>query len=161
VSHLPIARGRLVLDPDGALSATAVPFAESVHGDPRVVVLAHAPISRENVLLYHKTTARSLYDAAIECATGAGAEKPFDVLLWNEAREATELTRGNLVAEIDGMRWTPPIECGLLAGTLRAELLKGGELCERVVTVDEAMRADRLWFVNSLRGWVPIVLVGR
>ena len=72
---------------------------------------------------------------------------------------ATELTRGNLVVEREGRRLTPPVESGLLAGTFRAELLENGELEERLLPLDEVRRAERLWFVNSLRGWVPITLV--
>jgi para-aminobenzoate synthetase/4-amino-4-deoxychorismate lyase len=83
----------------------------------------------------------------------------FDVLLRNADGAVTELTRGNLVAELEGGRFTPPVECGLLAGTFRAELLERGEIVERALTVGDARGADRLWFVNSLRGWVPIVLV--
>ena len=88
------------------------------------------------------------------CAVGRG----FDVLLWNEAREATELSRGNVVAEMDGLLWTPPVSCGLLAGTLRGELLESGVIRQRILTLDDLSRAERLWFINSLRGWVPIAL---
>ena len=83
----------------------------------------------------------------------------FDVLLWNADGAVTELTRGNLVVELDGERFTPPVDCGLLAGTFRAELLERGDIAERVLTVHDVRRATRLWFVNSLRGWVPIALV--
>jgi para-aminobenzoate synthetase/4-amino-4-deoxychorismate lyase len=38
-------------------------------------------------------------------------------------------------------------------------LLELGEIEERVLTLDDARRAGRLWFVNALRGWVPIRLV--
>ena len=84
----------------------------------------------------------------------------FDVLLWNAKREATELTRGNLVVELDRRRVTPPLDCGLLPGTLRGELLEVGEIEEHVVTLADVQRASRLWFINALRGWVPITLVG-
>jgi para-aminobenzoate synthetase/4-amino-4-deoxychorismate lyase len=50
------------------------------------------------------------------------------------------------------------VDCGLLAGTLRGELLELGEIEERVITLADAQRASRLWFVNALRGWVPITL---
>ena len=56
---------------------------------------------------------------------------------------------------------TPPVECGLLAGTFRAELLERGEVAERRLTLGDVRCAERLWFVNSLRGWVPIALVTR
>ncbi|MEO6527812.1 MAG: aminodeoxychorismate synthase component I [Gemmatimonadaceae bacterium] len=152
--ELETARGRLVLEPTGLVRATVESFAGDAGSPlPRLVQFAPTPMDRNDVRLYHKTTDRSLYDSA-----GAGASERFDTLLWNADEQATELTRGNLVVELDGTRWTPPVECGLLGGTFRAELLEMGEIHERVVTLDELMSADRRWFVNSLRGWVPIAL---
>ena len=63
------------------------------------------------------------------------------------------------MAELDGRRFTPSVDCGLLAGILRGELLELGEIEERVITLDDVRGASRLWFVNALRGWVPIRLV--
>ena len=82
----------------------------------------------------------------------------FDVLLWNDAGELTEFTRGNLVLDIDGQRLTPPVSSGLLDGTLRRELVERGELVERVLTRDDLARAQALWFINSVRGWIPVQL---
>jgi ABC-type protease/lipase transport system fused ATPase/permease subunit len=48
---------------------------------------------------------------------------------------------------------TPPVECGLLAGTYRAELLDRGELGERIVTLDDLPRVTRLWTINSVQEW--------
>ena len=151
--HVRLARARLELAEGGALSARWVPYREEVRSDPRPVSLARAPVDRADVRLYHKCVERSRYDDALAAAPGM-----FDVLLWNADGEATELTRGNLVAELDGRCVTPPIDCGLLGGTLRAELLARREIGERVITLDDVRRAKRLWFVNSLRGWVPIAL---
>ena len=81
-----------------------------------------------------------------------------DGVLWNGDGQPTALTRGHLVVELDGRRLTPPVDCGLLGGVLRAELLERGEIEERVLGQDDVRAAQRLWFVNSLRGWVPITL---
>ncbi len=93
--------------------------------------------------------------------SSADADDAFDVLLWNEGGEVTECTLAN-VALRDApeagkkSRWrTPPLSSGLLPGTLRAELLRRGELYEGVVTVDEVRLADprSLIAFNSLRGY--------
>jgi para-aminobenzoate synthetase / 4-amino-4-deoxychorismate lyase len=150
----PVARCRLILAADAALGATAEPFDESgASAEPRRVAIAREPVQSNDVRLYHKTTDRTPYDDAMTTAEAA-----FDVVLWNERGEATELSRGNLVVETGGVRWTPPIASGLLAGTLRAELLDSGAIRERVLSVKELKSAERLWFINSLRGWVPITL---
>ena len=114
------------------------------------MALASRPVSRWDVRLFHKTTQREPYETRRAEAPGA-----FDVLLWNEEGELTEFTIGNVVVELDGERWTPPRECGLLAGVMRAELLDRGEIRERIVRVEELPRATRLWLVNAVRGWVP------
>jgi para-aminobenzoate synthetase/4-amino-4-deoxychorismate lyase len=157
-----VARLRLVLQPDGRLDVQVEPFENTpydAHGvraghPPAVsVVCASSPVDRGDIWLHHKTTFRGTYDDAARSAPGA-----FDVILWNREGEVTELTRGNLVVEIDGECYTPPLDCGLLAGTLRAELLESGRIRERVVRLGELSQARRLWFVNALRGWVPVRL---
>ena len=117
------------------------------------VRLADAPVSRNDVFLYHKTTNRAIYDRARK----GGAD---DVCLWNEHGEITESTIANIVVELDGRRVTPPVDCGLLAGTLRGELLERGDLTERVVLRDELRPADRIWLINSVQGWRPAALAG-
>jgi para-aminobenzoate synthetase/4-amino-4-deoxychorismate lyase len=112
-------------------------------------------VKRTDPTLYHKTTARATYAAR-------RAEWPdaWDVLLWNEARELTELTIGNVVLELEGVRFTPPVSCGLLGGVFRAELLARGEVTERVLPVEALARATRAWLVNSVREWVEVDVRG-
>jgi para-aminobenzoate synthetase / 4-amino-4-deoxychorismate lyase len=121
--------------------------------EPLPVALAVAPVSRSELFLYHKTTRREVYESR-----RATAPEAFDVLLWNEDEELTEFTNGNLVVELDGQLFTPPRACGLLDGTLRAELLGGGVISERIITRAEIGRSTRLWLINSVRGWVPVFL---
>lgn len=133
-------------------------IAEAVDLDPRPAaaqpaVLASSPIDRADRFLYHKTTARSVYERHMQEHPGA-----FDVLLWNEAREITEFTRGNAVVEIAGRKVTPPRSCGLLAGVFRNALVERGDVAEAVITIDDLQRSTRIWFVNSLREWVQVRL---
>ncbi len=149
-------RVRLLLAEDGAVRVEHTPL-DHRDGVWRVRLAEH-PIDPSNEFLYHKTTNRTVYDRA---------RRPDcdDVILWNPAGEVTESTIANLVVEaVDdshpgGRRITPPIACGLLPGTLRAELLATGEVSEAVVTVEQLKAAPRFWLVNSVRGWCPAVLV--
>jgi len=149
-----VVRARLELAPDGALAAWTRTHDPALPSGLAPVVFASEPVDRRDVRLYHKCVDRARYEAALAAAPGM-----FDVVLWNTDGEATELTRGNLVVELDGRRLTPPVDCGLLGGTLRGELLDQGEIEERVLSINDVRAAERLWFVNSLRGWVPIGLV--
>jgi para-aminobenzoate synthetase/4-amino-4-deoxychorismate lyase len=138
---------RLLLHADGRLEATASRL--TVAGaKPLSMQLARRPVDAEDPFLYHKTTRREVYERARAEAPGAD-----EVLLWNHRGEVTEATTANLVVELDGRRLTPPVSSGLLAGTLRARLLATGEVVEDVVGMGDLQRAERIWLVNSVRGW--------
>ena len=104
-----------------------------------------------NTFLRHKTTQRAPYEKA-----KAGCEGYEDVILWNEKKELTETTVGNLVMVIHGDRLTPPIRCGLLAGTYRADQLETGTIREQVLTIRDLENADAVYMINSVRGWIRL-----
>ena len=139
---------RLMVGPGGEIAVEARPLAEGALPEPPRVGLAGESVSSADVWLYHKTTRRDAYDAA-------RASRPDcdEVILWNERGELTEATTSNVVLEVDGGLWTPPISAGLLAGTLRARLLAAGEIAERTLTPADLARAERVWLINSVRGW--------
>ena len=121
---------------------------------PQPICLSAHPFPFDPRTMAHKTTERRLYEAVL-----SSLPTPcFDVLLWNGRGELTEFTRGNLVLEKKGKKLTPPLSCGLLAGTFRQFLCDQGELEEQILTREDLARADRLWFINSVRGWVPVIL---
>jgi para-aminobenzoate synthetase/4-amino-4-deoxychorismate lyase len=144
-------RVRLLVSASGDIWIESTPLG-AIPAVPEVVLAAHS-VARTDRFLYHKTTHRTVYDTHRTQHPDA-----FDVLLWNEAGEITEFTYGNVMLELDGLRVTPPIHCGLLAGTMRAELLERGEVAEQVVTVHDLERVTRFWFVNSVRGMVGVQL---
>ena len=146
-------RVRLLVDRDGTPSADCTPHSQEIKG-PWRVAFAREPVDDGDPFLFNKTTRRVVYEHA-----RAAHPSVDDVILWNRRGEVTESTIANVVAEIDGTRYTPPIECGLLGGTLRAELLDAGTIHERVITRDELAAAQRLWLINSLRGWIDARLV--
>jgi para-aminobenzoate synthetase/4-amino-4-deoxychorismate lyase len=145
-------RVRLLVSRGGEVKVESAPLDE-LPSDALPVALAAEPVSRSDLFLYHKTTRREVYDQR-----RADDAEAFDVLLWNEDGEVTEFTTGNVVAELDGELLTPPRACGLLAGTLRAELLESGAISERIITRSQLSRCTRLWLINGVRGWVSVVL---
>ncbi|MGF6212511.1 chorismate-binding protein [Comamonas sp. 4034] len=84
----------------------------------------------------------------------------FDTVLWNEAGEVTETTRGNIAALIDGRWITPPLHCGLLPGVGRAVALEAGRVEEGVIRLADVPRVQAWAFINSLRGWIPAQVKG-
>jgi para-aminobenzoate synthetase/4-amino-4-deoxychorismate lyase len=118
------------------------------------VALAQQPVNPREVFLYHKTTHRQVYERAL-----AARPDCDDVLLWNTHGELTESTRANVVARLDGRYYTPPVACGLLAGVYREHLLQRGLLRERVLTPDDLRRAEAVYLINSVRGWIKAEVV--
>ncbi|MCL6562499.1 MAG: aminodeoxychorismate synthase component I [Firmicutes bacterium] len=128
--------------------------------EPRALTPLHGPLTWDfaaepmppaDVWTTFKTTRRSRYDERHPADSAW-----FDHLLYNAAGEVTEFTRGNLVVRLDGQLWTPALSCGLLPGTFRQWLLDRGVIAERVLTRDAVLRAEQCWFINSVRGWVPV-----
>jgi para-aminobenzoate synthetase/4-amino-4-deoxychorismate lyase len=138
-------RVRLLLNRAGELKLEAQVLLPG--GNPIRVCLAKEPVAFRSRFLYHKTTRREIYTMARSSRPGYE-----DVLLWNERGELTESSLANLVVELDGRRYTPPVRCGLLAGVYRAWLLETGQVEERVLRVDELPRFQRLFLANSVRG---------
>jgi para-aminobenzoate synthetase / 4-amino-4-deoxychorismate lyase len=146
-------RLRLLVDDRGTPRLECAPHSNE-RREPWRVALSRLPVDERDPFLFNKTTQRAVYDAARR-------ERPDldDVILWNRNGEITESTIANVVVEIDGVRYTPPVACGLLGGTFRAELVERGAIRERVLTREDLARASRLWLINSVREWVDARLV--
>ncbi|TVQ98798.1 MAG: aminodeoxychorismate synthase component I [Desulfovibrionales bacterium] len=145
---------RLLLNTDGAVALEHLP-PPSPSSVPLRVTLATTAVDSRDIFLYHKTTHRHIYAQAL--ATHPGFS---DVLLQNERGELTESTRANLVISLGGVLWTPPIECGLLGGTMRAEMVERGELKERILRPKDLCGAERVMLLNSVRGTYDVVVSG-
>jgi len=136
---------------DGGVHVEGAPLGDLP--DRPTVAIADEPIDSGDRFLYHKTTNRAVYERHRKAHP-----EVFDTLLWNDRGEVTEFTIGNLVIEIAGKKYTPPVECGLLPGTMRAELLARGEIEERPIKTYELEEATAIWLINSVRGSVRVTL---
>lgn len=138
---------RLLVDEGGTISAQFE--ALSLVGSDKTprVCLAKEPVDSKDPFLYHKTTNRGVYERA-----KASCPDYEDVILWNERGEVTESCIANLVVELGGKLYTPPVSCGLLPGTYRAWLLRQGNVEERVITVEQLAECSCIFLVNSVRG---------
>ncbi|MEE2831805.1 MAG: aminodeoxychorismate synthase component I [Candidatus Latescibacterota bacterium] len=144
-------RVRLSLARDGTVATETV----DVRPGPAslTAVRSAGSVDPEDVFLYHKTTRRAVYTDALAQATDAGAD---EVILRNRRDELTECAVGNLVVERDRRLITPPLECGLLPGTFRQELLDTGRIEEGVLTAGDLCDADAVYLINSVRRWVRL-----
>jgi para-aminobenzoate synthetase / 4-amino-4-deoxychorismate lyase len=143
---------RFLLEKNGEISLEAQPITKP--NKPLVVTLADHPVDKNNLFLYHKTTNRGVYSQFQRKFPHV-----FDVLLWNDQEELTEFTNGNVVLEIDGVLWTPPIDAGILAGTFRQRLITEGKIQVRTLTKDDLKSCTNIWLINSVRKWVKVQLI--
>jgi branched-subunit amino acid aminotransferase/4-amino-4-deoxychorismate lyase len=137
-------RVRLLVASDG--SARAEKFRLEPDARTLRIGVAARPIDPTDPFLFHKTTNRTQLERERSPAHD-------EVVLWNPDGEITEAMTANIVVHLDGRAVTPPIACGLLPGTMRAELLAAGEIAEGRITVEQVLAVRRIWLVNSVRGW--------
>jgi para-aminobenzoate synthetase / 4-amino-4-deoxychorismate lyase len=149
-------RVRLLVDKTGGVSC------EAAQVEPRIkeafvrLGLSKKPVDTNDCFLYHKTTNRQVCERAM---AGRRTSRG-DVLLFNEREEITETSTANIVIELDKRLVTPPVECGLLAGTMRRRCLARGEVCEKIVHVRDLRRATAIYTINSVRKWQRAVIEG-
>ena len=139
-------RIRILVNRIGEISTETKEF--QIQENPFKVSLSDQRINSNEIFLYHKTTNRNIYPSLTH-----GMD---DVLLSNENDELTEFTIGNLVVEINGELFTPPLSCGLLAGTFREYLLETQQITERVIRKDELPTCTKIFLINSVRKWVEV-----
>ena len=76
----------------------------------------------------------------------------------NENGELLETSIGNLILQIAGKLYTPPINLGILPGIYRQHLLETGQVEERVLTLKELAQAEAIYGCNAVRGLYKLSL---
>ncbi len=142
-------RVRVMLDDRGRLSLQATMLMTSVN-PVMEIMLATLPAGIDPVLLHHKTTLRSHYDPR---------SNGDEVLLCNREGRVTESSIANVVFEVYGRKYTPPLEDGLLGGVYRQHLIDQGLVELQSLSIESLQNVERLWLVNALRGEREVISV--
>lgn len=120
--------------------------------------IAISPIiqNSKNEFLYYKTTYRPWYfDSFQKIKNG----EIYDEIFFNEKGELTEGARSNIVLQLNGNLYTPPVQCGLLNGVFRQELLKNNKCTEKILYKKDLEKAEKIFCVNSVRGMVEVLFI--
>lgn len=134
------------------------------------ITVSKTPVNSKEPLLYHKTTHRPWYLEAMEKIKNG---EIYDEIFLNEKGELTEGARSNLVLQLGGKMFTPPVECGLLKGIFRDKMLKakikypsphpspargeGANLIKtKTLSIEDLKKAEKIYCVNSVRGVVEV-----
>ena len=144
---------RLLLNETGAISIENKSPME-VRGK---VAIAAERVNSQDRFLFHKTTRREFYDRHWAEARQRGLD---DYIFLNERGEVTEGAIHNVFVEADGNLYTPPVECGLLAGVCRSQVLADNPKAqEKVLHLDDLQNADAIYVCNAVRGLQKVILV--
>ena len=147
-------RVRLLLHRDGRVEVTSTLLTEdSALSGQQQVFFSDQQVNPNDPHLFHKTTRRSLFDSERKPANDRGC---FEVLFTNTLDQVTEGAISNLFIRNSDNFLTPPVSCGLLAGTYRRMLLEEGRAVEQVLSVDDVLAAKEVYVANSVRGLVRV-----
>lgn len=141
---------RILLSKNGTFETQILPLDKI---KTNKVTISKTPVQSSEGLLYHKTTYRPWYEDAMKnIKTGL----IFDEIFFNEKGELTEGARSNLVLQIDGELFTPPVECGLLNGILRQKMIDDKKVKEKKLYLDDLKKAEKIFCINSVRRVVEV-----
>ncbi|MBC7150898.1 MAG: aminotransferase class IV [Rhizobium sp.] len=149
-------RVRLTMSFRGKIDVTATPFEPQSEDTIWKLRIAETRLKSDDSLYRHKTSRREPYEAA---RAEFKPEEADEVLLLNERGEVCEGTITNLFAEVEeGQFVTPALSSGLLAGVLRAELIRERKAKSEVLRPED-LKYRKLYVGNSLRGLIRAELV--
>ena len=145
---------RVLLERTGELWGSAEPL-ETGTANAEVMV-ARTRLPPADHLTRHKTTRRTVFDAAARFAAAQGLA---DILFLNRFGELTEAANSNVFVRLGGELLTPRKEAGLLAGTFRATVLEDDDRArEELLTLADLLQAEKIFLCNSVRGWREVGL---
>lgn len=155
VSKTGLQKIKMLVDSLGKVSVE-VSDLENLAAEVKVVV-SEKKVSKDNIYLYHKTTQRHLYEQEYAWAKNQGC---FEVIFLNKEQQLTEGSFTNIFIEKKGKWYTPSLNCGLLPGTLRQQLLQERKVFEKELYLQDLFAADAIYIGNSVRGLLRARLVG-
>ena len=78
-----------------------------------------------------------------------------EVVVLNNKGQVCETSFCNIFIVKNGQIYTPPLDSGCVAGTMRAFLLDNVEVNERDLEVKDLLEADEVFLTNALKGIIP------
>lgn len=141
---------RVLLSQEGDFEVQYLPLEEP---KTNKVTLSKTPVNSVEKLLRHKTNYRPWYDLSMAKIKEGVI---YDEIFFNERGELTEGARSNILLEIDGIFYTPPVSCGLLSGIFRQKMLDEKKCEETPLYLEDLKKVQNLYCINSVRGMIRV-----
>ena len=143
---------RILLRKDGEIKTE---FKKISPSKTRKITISPIIQNSKNEFLYYKTTYRPwFFDSFQKVRKG----EIYDEIFFNEKGELTEGARSNIILQLGGKLYTPPVQCGLLNGIFRQKFLNEGKCTEKILYKKDLENAEKIFCVNSVRGMVEVNL---
>ncbi|MEE9450638.1 MAG: aminodeoxychorismate synthase component I [Ignavibacteriaceae bacterium] len=117
------------------------------------IIISEKKISTQNKFQYFKTTNRKLYDEEYQKYFAKGF---FDVIFLNEKDEVAEGSITNIFIKKGNSWLTPPLTSGILNGIYCSHLLNNNDIKQKLITIEDLLKADEIKLVNSVRGEIRV-----
>jgi len=142
---------RVTLKKSGKYNIEYIPITEDEK--PKLITLSIKKIIPSDWMLKYKSTNRSLYNEEYQKYFSKGY---YDVIFTNDKNEITEGSFNNIFICKNNIWYTPPVECGLLPGIKRQQLLNSTTIKaqEKILFINDLEAADEIFLTNSVRGTV-------
>lgn len=140
---------RILLNKDGTIITENKPLTPL---ETTKISISPIIVNSQNEFMYHKTTYRPwFYESYQKIAKG----EIYDEIFFNEKGELTEGARSNIILQIEGKFYTPPVSIGLLDGIYKKQM---NNLTEKILFKSDLLRAEKIFCVNSVRGMREVYL---
>lgn len=144
---------RILLNKDGEITTELKPLSDKI--STKKITISPIIQNSKNEFLYHKTSYRPWFFDSYKKIT---EQEIFDEIFFNEKGELTEGARSNILLQINGILYTPPLDCGLLGGIYRKKLIETGKCIEKRLYKSDLEKAEKIFCINSVRGMVEVKL---
>ncbi|MEM5948038.1 aminotransferase class IV [Spirochaetia bacterium 38H-sp] len=143
---------RIVMSQNGEINTETIDAQSTAPTVPVKLFLSNRPIPQAEWWLYFKTTHRPFYEHQKRI------QQKEHLLFYTKDGFVTETDFANIIVEKeDGTLVSPPVETGLLPGTMRQHLLETGIIREEAIKLKE-LKGKRLFICNSVRKILPAEL---
>ncbi|MEE9430357.1 MAG: aminodeoxychorismate synthase component I [Melioribacteraceae bacterium] len=149
---------KLLLDKWGSVELTSEEIKNKKYDNLKIKI-SDVKINSKNKFQYFKTTNRVLYDEEFKLAIDEGYD---EVIFLNEKDEIAEGSISNIFIKNKTKFITPKISSGILNGIYREHfILNNKNVFEKKLKLNDIVKADELYLVNSVRKKMRITEVWR